>query len=161
MKREIIVPFVTAAAEVLVTETGVTLKRGKLSLQSFAVITDDVATLVGIVGGIQGMILLNLSLSTCLALLSRMLGYELTEFDELARSGIAELGNVIAGRAATKLSEAGRGADITVPTIIVGRGTRISAPSFPRLVVPLETTCGTLELHLAVREVAANVSDGG
>lgn len=152
IKIELVNPFVTAAAEVLRKETNIEIRRGQLSLQSSAIITDDVATVISLIGAIEGMVLFNMSREMCLHLVSSMMGQEFDDFDELAQSGIAELGNVIAGRAATKLSNAGMEADISVPTMIIGRGTSVSAPRFQRLVVPLETDYGIMEIHLALRQ---------
>ncbi len=154
MEAEIINPFVTAAAEVLRAEAGLTVKRGALSLQSGAVTTDEVAVLLTLLGDIEGMVVFNFPLSLCLGLVSRMLDQEFEEFGELAQSGIAELGNVIAGGAATRMSNAGISADISVPTMIMGQGLSVAAPRFQRLVVPLETEYGCLEMHLAVRRRA-------
>jgi chemotaxis protein CheX len=81
-----------------------------------------------------------------------MLGEPHDELDALARSGTAEFGNVVAGRGATKLSLAGYQVDITVPTMVIGRGTSVTPPQTERLVVPLQTELGSLEVHLALRE---------
>lgn len=151
MDIELIGPFVTAAAEVLRAEASVEVNRGQLSLESAGIITSDVATLLSVVGDAEGLVLYNLSLETCLALVGRMVGQPFRELDQLAQSGIAELGNVMAGRAVTKLSAAGIQADISVPTMVMGRGTSVSAPSIQRLVVPLRTELGELEVHLALR----------
>jgi chemotaxis protein CheX len=154
VKTEIIGPFVAAAAEVLHAEAGVAVRRGQLSLASGSIITRDVATIVSVVGQVEGMVLYNLSFPMCLALVSRMVGQEFDQFDGLAQSGIAELGNVMAGRAVTKLSAAGFVADISVPTMVIGQRTQVTAPNLQRLVVPLETEVGGLEMHLALREKA-------
>jgi len=81
-----------------------------------------------------------------------MMGEELTEFNSLAQSGIAELGNVITGRASVKLSQAGYEATISPPTLIIGRGSQVSTLDFPRLVIPLSSEIGTITVHIALRE---------
>ncbi|MFN8455264.1 MAG: hypothetical protein U0401_11465, partial [Anaerolineae bacterium] len=40
---------------------------------------------------------------------------------------------------------------ISVPTLIVGKGSRISTLGIDRVVVPLETELGTLRVNLALR----------
>lgn len=65
------------------------------------------------------------------------MGETITELDLLATSGIAELGNVLTGRATIKLSEIGLQTDISPPTVIVGAGITVSTLDFPRLVVPI------------------------
>jgi chemotaxis protein CheX len=72
--------------------------------------------------------------------------------DSLAQSGIAELGNVVSGRATIKFSQAGYQSNISTPTVISGKGIQISTLDFPRIVVPLKTELGDLTVHLALRE---------
>jgi chemotaxis protein CheX len=57
---------------------------------------------------------------------------------------VAELGNVITGRASVKLAEAGYEAVISPPTLLSGKGATISTLDFGRLVVPLNSECGSL-----------------
>ena len=151
VKVEFLNPFITAAADVLRAEAGTEVKRGALSLQRSAVTTQDVTVLIGIVGDAEGIVMYSMSEPMALAIVSQMIGEQLAEFDELAQSGIAELGNVISGQAATRLSQTGVNVQISVPTLILGRGATISTLDFQRLVVPLETAMGTMEIHLALR----------
>ncbi|HEX2979674.1 MAG TPA: chemotaxis protein CheX [Anaerolineaceae bacterium] len=145
-------PFVDAAFEVLKAETGVSLKRGELSLEKSAYQTDDVTVIIALVGGVEGTIFYSMSSDTAVGLASKIIGEELGAFNSLAQSGVAELGNVITGRASVKLSEAGFEATISPPTLLLGKGATISTLDFPRLVVPLLSECGTVMVHLALRE---------
>jgi chemotaxis protein CheX len=79
------------------------------------------------------------------------MGETLDKFDFLAQSGIAELGNVITGRASMKLAEAGYESTISPPALILGKGASISTLEFMRLVVPLLTLAGKVMIHLALR----------
>lgn len=83
---------------------------------------------------------------------SKILGQDFAEFNALAQSGVAELGNVISGRATIRFSEAGYKSNISTPTVLNGKGVEISTLDFPRVVVPLETQHGLLTVHLALRE---------
>lgn len=145
-------PFVLAAAEVLQTELGVTAKRGQLRLHEETYVTDDITVLVSLVGDAWGVVMMGLSFETATAMVSKMLGEDVPAFNDLAQSGIGELGNVIAGLSSTKLGAVGYETNISVPTLIVGKGSRISTFDIPRIVVPLETEYGTLTLTLAVKE---------
>ena len=71
-------------------------------------------------------------------------------FDSLAQSGIAELGNVITGLAASKLARIGYDVTISPPTLLMGRGTALSTLDLPRLFVPLYGEEGQVGLHLAL-----------
>jgi chemotaxis protein CheX len=112
----------------------------------------DITVLLSVVGDVRGVVLFSMSTDMALKLISTMLGQTMQEFDDLAQSGIAEMGNVITGVAATHLAEAGYRCSISVPTLIVGRGTMLSTLDFTRLVVPLKTSFGNMSIHIALRE---------
>lgn len=145
-------PFVEAAAEVLEKEVSATVERGTLSLQKSAMTSDEITVLLSLVGQVQGVVLYGLSIKTALNLVSKMMGQEFAEFDNLAQSGIAELGNVITGCATVKLSKEGFQAEISPPTLVQGEGIQISTLDFPRVVVQLKTEMGDITVHLALRE---------
>jgi chemotaxis protein CheX len=151
-------PFVEAAFEVLSIETGLTAARGELTLEKQAYITDDVTVMLSLVGDVEGIVFYSLSQTAALSLSSKMLGETMLTFDGLAQSGIAELGNVITGRASVKLADAGFEATISPPTLLCGRGATLSTLDFARIVVPLQLDCGNLVIHLALRASAAKVA---
>jgi len=159
MNAKILNPFLEAANEVLAAEAQVQVTRGSLTLQKSAMTTDDVTVLLSMVGRVQGVVLYSLSTQTGLALAAAMMGQAFDAFDSLAQSGIAELGNVITGRASIKLAEAGFQTDISPPTLIQGKAVIISTLDFPRLVVPLTTPLGDLTVHLALREQVGELAE--
>ena len=65
---------------------------------------------------------------------------------------MGELGNVITGRAGVLLEKAGVRADIAPPMLIVGRGGLMSSLDIARLVVPLETRVGGIDLQIALKK---------
>lgn len=152
MKVNFMNPFVEAAAEVLRIECGINVERGNLTLHKSALTTDEVTVLLSLVGQVQGVVLYSLSVQTGLELVSRVMGQPFPEFDNLAQSGVAELGNVITGQATIKMAEAGWSVDISPPNLIHGKGVTISTLDFSRVVVPLRTEAGEITVHLAVRE---------
>jgi chemotaxis protein CheX len=145
-------PFIEAAVEVLQAECQVEAKKGNLSMQKLALTADDITVMLSLVGEVQGVVLYGLSTEAGLGLVSRVMGQEFTEMDNLAQSGIAELGNVITGQATIKLSEAGFASNISPPTLIQGKGTQISTLDFDRIIVLLNTEVGDFTVHLALRE---------
>jgi chemotaxis protein CheX len=145
-------PFVEAASEVIQIETGINLLRGDLGLEKTPYLTNDITVIIALVGMVNGNVLYSLSKETAIALAGRMLGEKLEAFDNLAQSGIAELGNVITGRASIKLASSGYESTISPPTLVVGRGIMISTLDRPRLVVPFQSDYGPIVIHLALRE---------
>lgn len=145
-------PFIEAAAEVLEMEVGAAITRGSVALHRSPYTTRDVTVTLSLIGRVEGMVLYGLSNETALHFVSQMMGEPIAELDELAQSGIAELGNVMTGRASVKLAQAGFDCNISTPTVIMGANTRISTLDFQRLALPLETQYGQIEIHLALRE---------
>ncbi|WP_322807388.1 chemotaxis protein CheX [Thermanaerothrix sp.] len=145
-------PFVESAFEVLKAETGFNLRRGDLGLEKGVYVTEDLTVILSLVGQVEGTVFYSMSQPTALALVSPMMGSNVEMLDQLAQSAIAELGNVITGRASVKLAQAGYESVISPPTLLLGNGARISTLDFPRLIVPLEFERGQVTIHLALRE---------
>jgi chemotaxis protein CheX len=152
MNVKFLLPFVEAAYDVLLAETSTELRRGELSLEKSAYLTDDITVIIALVGSVQGTVFYSMSKETGCMLASKMMGEEQKEFEALAQSGIAELGNVITGRASVLLSKSGYEVTISPPALILGRGATISTLDCPRLIVPLEGESGKVMIHLALRE---------
>ncbi len=148
-------PFVEAAYEVLKAETRIEVNRGELSLDKSPYQTDDVTVIIALVGAVEGTVFYSMNEATASNFATLILGEEQHLADSLAQSGIAELGNVITGRATVLLAQAGYEANISPPTLLLGRGATISTLDFPRLVVPLVSESGTLMIHIALREGAS------
>ena len=153
MKAQFINPFITSATEVLQTECHVTVHRdGKPSLSTQAIASQEVTAIIGVTGKLEGVAVYSMSYDTALALFSEMMGEPVSEFDDLARSAIGELGNMITGRAATLLEKEGYSSDLSPPTIVEGKGTTIRTLELPKIVLRLNTEKGDVELNVGLRE---------
>ena len=153
MKVEFINPFVKAAIDVLKSEIGSEVGRGRLRVEATQTSNHDVNVMIGVTGAAQGIVLYSMSSETARGIVGQMMGQPFEEFDSLAQSGIAEMGNVITGLASRGLSESGFVCNITPPTLITGLNTHIGTLDIPRLALPLTTICGEIEIHLALREM--------
>ena len=154
MKAEFINPFLAAASQVLESELGSAPKRGSIGLQRSAYTSDEVTTVVGVTGSVQGMVMISMPETTARGMVGVMMGQDFPEFDALAQSGIGEIGNVITGRAAVLLAEAGFPSDLAPPMLIIGKGTMLSTLDVQRLVIPLQTAFGAIEVQVALKETA-------
>ena len=155
MRTEFINPFLQAATEVLGSELGSVPQRGTIGLQRSAYTSDEVTAVVAVTGGVAGMVIFAMAEQTARAIVSKMLGQDFPTFDALAQSGIAEIGNVITGRAAVLLADAGYPSDLAPPMLVLGRNTMISTLDVQRLVIPLETEFGKIEIQVALKLAAA------
>jgi chemotaxis protein CheX len=147
-------PFLEASFDVIEKETGYTMTRGELGLEKEAYVTDDITVIISLIGRVEGNVFYSMPIQTALQLSSHILGEPLHEFNTLAQSGIAELANVITGQASIKLAEAGYESTISPPALLQGKGATISTLDYVRLLVPLQGECGSLSIHLALRESA-------
>jgi chemotaxis protein CheX len=145
-------PFVSSAYEILSLEMHETVQRGELHLDNGSYQTDDVTVIISLVGAVDGTVFYSMSKDVAIGLASVLMGEKFASLDRLAQSGVAELGNVITGRASMKLAEAGYESNISTPSLIIGRGAAISTLEFPRLIVPLTTSIGELIIHLSLHE---------
>jgi chemotaxis protein CheX len=151
MQAQLVDIFIKAAVEVLEQETGAEVAHGSVRVLSSAQTSEDITVMIGVTGDLRGTVLLGSSERTARAVVSRMMGESCPLFDELAQSGIAELANVVAGRASHGLEAAGFAVTISPPTLVAGGpGIIISTVNFRRFVVPLYTAAGDLILHAAV-----------
>ncbi len=152
MDVKLLNPFIQAAVEVLKAEVGADIVREEISLQKSSLTSDDITVLINLIGDVYGVVMYGMRMSTGLAMVSRIMGQQMGDLNSLAQSGVAELGNVISGRATIRFSEAGYQSNISTPTVLIGSGIQISTLDFPRIVVPLNTELGYFTVHLALRE---------
>jgi chemotaxis protein CheX len=144
-------PFVEGAINILEREVGITFERGGLNVLRVPHTTREVTIMLGVGGEfVNGLVMYNMSRATAVEIASRMVGEPFAEFSELAQSAVAELGNMITGGAATRLAEAGYASNITPPALVLGAGCMISTLDVLRLVVPLESSIGTIEIQVGL-----------
>ncbi len=156
MKAEYLNPFAEAASFVLkqVIDDN-TIARGTLEAKDDPHISRGVSSMVGITGQLRGHVIYDMDKKTALAIASAMNGEPMVGMDNIVRSTINELANMITGHAASKLLALGYRCDITPPTFIVGDRSELYAhKSMKHLIVPLITRCGQLTLSLALVDQA-------
>lgn len=145
-------PFVNSAHEILSLEMREEVQRGELCLETGTYVTDDVTVIISLIGAVDGTVFFSMSKEAAMQMASALMGERFESLDKVAQSGIAELGNVITGRASMKLAEAGYETNISTPSLIIGKGATLSTLEYPRLLVPLKTSMGLMTIHLALRE---------
>lgn len=152
MKVEFINPFVESAVSVLKDMCGFNITKGQLSLKKSAITTLGVAPIIGVTGDVSGRVIYDMSRATALKLVSIMNGEEITDFNDLAQSTIAELSNIITGNTISLLSGSGYRVDITPPTLFMGDNLVVSKAEALTLVVPIVTDAGDIYINVALKE---------
>ncbi len=152
MRVEYINPFVESAYSIIKEVLQVEIHRKDLYLKKTSQPVMGVAALVGLAGGVEGRVLIDMNQDTALKIASTMNGEELTEMDELVKATIAELANMITAKALTKLFDQGFSFDLTPPSILTGDNMQVSNADVEALIVPFEIPQGMVEINVAIRE---------
>lgn len=151
MKVEYLNPFTQACFDILVQIGGFNPKKGKLQLKNEPVPSYGVSVLVGVIGEVKGQVIYSLTEETGKKIASAMMmGMPVDEFDEMAKSAISELANMITGNASTALSAQGYEIDISPPTLVTGSNMKISTTSVQTIVIPIEIDAGIFEINIAL-----------
>lgn len=110
--------------------------------------------MIGVVGEIRGQVCLELSIENAGKIASTMMGgTTVVEMNEIATSAIAELGNMIMGKACTIFSKNKTKIDITPPTILTGDKINISNKT-ATIVIPLTLqSYGNININVSAEEV--------
>lgn len=151
MKVEYINPFVTASFDILKAVGNYNPVKGKLVLKNKPVPSYGVSVIVGVIGEVKGQVIYSLSEDTAKNIASAMMmGMPVDAFDEMAKSAISELSNMITGNASTALAGQGLEIDISPPTLVTGNNVMITTGTVQTIVVPVETEAGIFEINIAL-----------
>lgn len=152
MRVEYIEPFVAAAMNILESELGIQVERGSLRADGSYFTTKEVSVLIGITGEVEGNVVYGVHRSVALDIAGKMMGQPQKQLDDLAKSAIAELGNIITGHASAIFEKNKIACAISPPSLIIGKGTRIQTAGIPRLIIPLDIGFGEIEIGVSLRE---------
>jgi chemotaxis protein CheX len=138
MNVEYINPFIEASQQVIQMMTGIKPTLGKVHLKNSPYPSDSVAVIVGLTGKLRGQVIISLNIETAMSIASIMMGgMPIEKFDDMPKSAISELGNMIMGNTATILFTKGIGIEITPPSLLMGEKITVSQSSMKTICVPL------------------------
>jgi len=150
IKVEHVNPFVEAVYELFTTMLGTTVERGDVTLLGKHAKPLEVMGIIGLSGETRGIVTVGFPRETALNAVSKILGTELTELDDEVSDGVAEIVNMIAGNAKSKLATAeGTPLDLSLPTVVKGTDYRIDSPGDSVWIgVPFDSQLGKFELRV-------------
>jgi len=138
MNVEYINPFIEASQQVFQMVTGIKPTLGKVYLKNSPYPSDSVAVIVGLTGKLSGQVIMSLNIETAMSIASIMMGgMPVQVFDDIPKSAISELGNMIMGNTATILFTKGIGIEITPPSLLMGEKITVSQTNMKTICVPL------------------------
>ncbi|GGD49380.1 chemotaxis protein CheX [Paenibacillus nasutitermitis] len=119
MKAEYINPFLESAIIVIEQVAQIRPAAGQLGIKDVKFVENHIWIQIGLNGQMTGDIVFGLSEEVAMKMISAMMGgYVISEIDEMGRSAISELGNMISGNASTMLYNQGVRVDITPPKVM-------------------------------------------
>lgn len=155
-------PFLEAVVSVLGTMANVPATPGRPFVNATRTAIGDVTGLIGITGHSAGTMSLTLSKGAILLIVNNMLHESYTELNDDIADAVGELTNMIAGQARMHLSQQGLNFSASTPSVVMGKGHRLSHISgSPILSIPFTTEGGDLVVEVAFADVAGVSADYG
>ncbi len=150
---EYINPFISAAQTVLKDFCQIESSMGKPYLKQASYEGDLLAVIVGITGVLKGQVILTMEEGTACDIASHMMmGMPVPELNDMAKSAVGELCNMILGNAATIFSTKNIALDITPPTLTQGTNLSFSVSDSKTICVPLEYEDKSFEINIAIKD---------
>ncbi|MDK2866952.1 MAG: chemotaxis protein CheX [Clostridiales bacterium] len=152
MKVEYVNAFIKASTEVLNNFVAEKFSVGRPFIRQNPFPTSEIVIILGITGEFKGQAVFSMGLDVAKAIASgMMMGMPVNEIDEMAKSALSELGNMIMGNSATLLFNQGIKIDITPPSLVKGTSIEISSAGMETMCVPLVSNMGNVEFDIAIK----------
>ena len=146
-------PFIESTLRSLDMMAGIQAEKAGLEAKEDLVTTYDISAIIGITGETSGSIIISVPEGLACKIASNMLMEEITTLDKSVEDAIGEIGNIVVGDARRSLIQDGFSLNISVPTVVVGAGHKISrAASVPCIGIPFTTAFGDFEVNVGLQE---------
>ena len=144
-------PFLIASTSVLRDMCAIEVKIGKPYRKETVFTDDQFLVMVGITGEMSGQVILCFPNPVALEIASKMCMMPMEELNDLAKSAVGELCNMILGNTATVISTKGIEIDITPPTMCTGN-VLFNNDYAVNMCIPLTYDDGkTIEINVAIK----------
>lgn len=150
MKAEHVNPFIISVCKVMKDMCMLDLKIGKPSLRQQSFPEENSLIRLGLVGQLSGEVLLNFEPQTALGVVSNMMMMPVNAIDAIGQSAISELGNMVAGNAATVFANNNIMIDITPPDYCVGASYDGAATEM--FTIPFSTEIGDMTIDVRIEQ---------
>ncbi len=122
MQQNIYVDTIFEGSNYIISQiTGDNVLKGDVKSENSDFLSDDISVMVGINGGLNGHVTFSMSYPLAFKIASTLIGEDAGNIlDELTKSCLSELGNMIMGHTSGIFSKNGIETDITPPAVITG-----------------------------------------
>lgn len=151
--EELLKPFIRSSKEILTQVGSIQLELKQPIRRKDIHFDDEICVIIGITGTLKGQVILNLPEHIAKQIASNMMGgMPVAILDDMAKSAISELGNMIIGNAAAGLFDMGISIDITPPSILTGKEITYSSVKSEIVCIPLEAGVERIELNIMIKD---------
>ena len=153
MKASWVNPFISNAIGVIEHLAKIQFKKTDIVIKEDATPSNEISVIIGITGFIEGQVVYSLKEHTAERIAQAVKPNEQVKVDaDFIESSIAEISNIITGRATIELSGKDKILYITPPSIIMGKDYSIKFLKSKTISVSLGSRFGTLEVNIAIKE---------
>lgn len=153
LRAEIINPFLNSSRDIFSQVGNVQMEQKDAYVRKEIQLKDNLGIVIGITGDLKGQVIINLPIKIGKKIASNMMGgMPIATLDNIAKSAISEMGNMIMGNSATNLYNLGIKVDITPPSIILGKEMNYSVVDQTILCIPYETSEDVIEINISLKE---------
>ena len=150
--NELYIDYFFKSAQNTLSQFGICdIEKETFCVKNELIIENDVIAFIGIVGSIKGNIAYSFSNKTALSIASLMvMGMAVESLDDMSRSAIAELANILTGSAVCLLSNEATTIDITPPSVLDGKDIFLVLSTIKSFSISLKTSVGNIDISIAI-----------
>lgn len=152
MKREFVEAFLNPAKLVWEKELGMDLEFLEMEPSASQFVGEEINAIIGVSGKLKGSVIYGFGNSSALAIAGQMMGEPLEEVDEICRSILGELANMITGNAVTELESDGYSCNLAPPLIIEPSGSKMNSSMGDHIVARFNSVAGGLSIRIGLSE---------
>jgi chemotaxis protein CheX len=152
MDVNVINPILSAFADILPQIGFEKVTRKKVTLVEANVDNAGVFVNIAVLGQFRGVVLIGMDLNSAKRFASKMMmGTEVTVFDALSQSAIAEMGNMVCANACMKFAGIGiNGLDISPPTLMISEGGKVMLPVAKAVAVGFDVDGMNVDIYVGI-----------
>lgn len=152
VKTEHVAAFAEATVEALEMMAMIQARPGDAIPSPDSPAVGDISAVVGLAGDTPGSVAAIFPKDLALELAGNMLGEKVEHLDESVQDALGEIANMIAGGAKGRLSRRGVTFTISIPTVVVGDGHRLShSADMPMVRVPFSVDGSTFAVEVCLK----------
>nr|WP_320131263.1 chemotaxis protein CheX [uncultured Holophaga sp.] len=153
MNVAVINPFVESTLRSLDMMASVHAEKVGIELKEDLITTYDISAIIGLTGETSGSIIISMPEQLACKVASNMLMEDITSMNKSVEDAIGEIGNIVVGDARRALIQEGFSLNISIPTVVIGSGHKISrSGDIPCIAIPFSTEYGEFEVNVGLRD---------